>query len=222
MHACSALAVISDGSGRPQYQEDVIQAGGVLPIAHSLRNGDPSTQEAAAAAVASLSQLKTSHKALVKAGTIVPLVTLLKGNNDDTHIHACFALGNFAEDNSANQQLMSEAGAVPLLVGLLGTGKAQEAVTSAVEKLARGNEPNQAEISRLGGVPKLIALLSVVNTETQAQAAAALAAVASGESRDEQDVIAAAGGIRPLLALIESRYAIAQRCSGGMCSRCSR
>lgn len=207
LHACNCIAEIAK---RSEYQEQVVLAGGVLPISTALRAGDPGVQEGAAAAIASISQLVSSQHALIKAGAVLPLVTLLKGASDDTHMHVCFALANLADGNSEGQDMIAKTGAIPLLIGLLGSGKAQEAVATAVAKLTQNHEVNQAEVTKLGGVPRLIALLSSLNTETQAQAAAALAALASGDNRDEQDVIAQAGGISPLLALVESRYASAQ------------
>ena len=208
-HSCAALANIANG--RPEYQEEVVNAGGVLAISSVLRAGDAGLQEQAAAAIASVSQFPASQKSLVQAGGVLPLISLLKGASADTQVHASEALANLAKDNLEGQSAIYKGMGVPLLIALLGSGKAQEAAAHALAKLAQNNEIIQADITHRGGIPRLIALLSVVNTEAQAQAAAALAALASGDSRHEQDVIAKAGGIRPLLALVESRYPSAQR-----------
>ena len=218
VHACAALAVISDK--RKQYQEEIVAENGILPIATALRAGDPGVQEAAAAAIASVSQLRSTQEAIMKCGAVAPLVNLLRSGanstSDDTQMYASYAVANVAADNLEGQQMIQRLGGLPLLIGLLGAGKTQVAIATAIARLTEGNEHNQAEVTRLGGVPKLIALLTVVHVETQAQAAAALAALASGDNRDEQDVIAAAGGISPLLALVETHstaavYALAQR-----------
>ena len=210
-HACGTLSVIAHG--QREYQDAIIESGGVVAITACLRGGDAGVQEHAAAAIASVSELKSQQKPIMKAGAVIPLVMLLRCARDDTHVHVGFALANLADDNPDGQTAIARTGALPLLIGLLGSGKAQESVATAIAKLTQGHEVNQAEVTRLGGIPKLIALLSALNVESQAQAAAALAALASGDNRDEQDVIAKAGGIRPLLALVESRYSSAQRSS---------
>ena len=80
--------------------------------------------------------------------------------------------------------------------------------------MAFENLQNQQEIVKLGGIPKLLPPLSGVNVEAQVQAAAAVAALAGGErNRSRQNAIAKAGGIRPILALVDSRYRSAQ-CMG--------
>ena len=211
LHACGALGHIAHK--REEYQTEIVEAGGVVPLASALRAGDPGVQEEAAGAIASVSQLNACQKSIIKAGAILPLVAMIKMASDDAQMHACFALANIAEENYEGQSMIARTGALPLLINLLGAGKAQEAVATAIACMTHGHEINQAEVTKLGGVPKLIALLNSVNTETQAQAAAALAALASGDNRDEQDCIAQAGGSRPLLSLVESRYPLAQRCS---------
>ena len=97
------------------------------------------------------------------------------------------------------------------MLELLASGKAQEASCRALGRLASENLENQREIVKLNGIPKLLPPLSGVNTEAQVQAAAAIAAIAGGErNRSRQNAIAKAGGIRPVLALVESRYAAAK------------
>jgi hypothetical protein len=78
------------------------------------------------------------------------------------------------------------------------SGKAQEAASHALERLAEGNEEIQAEINAKGGIPRLVALLGVVNIDTQAHAAGALAAIASGDNTDEQ--VSSSGAMGPLIA----------------------
>ena len=67
------------------------------------------------------------------------------------------------------------------------------------------------QITRNGGIPALLALLQDINTSVQIQASAALSELCQGANggkhrKKTQDSIAKAGGIGPLLALVESRY----------------
>lgn len=104
------------------------------------------------------------------------------------------------------------AGGVRYLLALLGVGKAQEYACRALAHLAHNNATIQQEICRSGGIAMLLAPLSGLNTEGQIYGCAALAELAQGANgksrRKTQDAIAKAGGIGPLLQLIESRYQV--------------
>ena len=125
LHACGALASIASNrqvkaSVCEGFQKEIYSSGGVQPIAMALRAGDPSTQEEAAAAMASLSQLNEAQESIIKAGAILPLVAMIKMASDDTQMHASFALANIAEDNPEGQTMIAKTGALPLLINLLG------------------------------------------------------------------------------------------------------
>ena len=132
----------------------------------------------------------------------------------DAQIHAAQALANLATENREGQAVIAKAGAIPLLIAMLASGRAQEAASHALGRLAFENLPNQLEIVKLGGIPRLLTPLSTrsgVNTDAQVQAAAAIAAIAGGErSKDRQNAVVKAGGLRPILALLGSRYHSAQ------------
>lgn len=201
-----ALSTLSNlANGRAETQKRIFDAGGVPKIAACLRGGDAPTQAAAAAAMASVSQLAETRVAWVKANTIPTLVSLLTPNHSvQLQVHAVESLANISRDNHDGQVAMMRAGAVKLLIALLDGGKSQEAAALCLQRLAEHSSTNRDEITELGGARKLIALLGVVNVDVQAHAAGALAALASGEGRTEQqDLIAKTGGIRPLLALVE-------------------
>ena len=204
--AAGALANIA--SGRRDNQEKIIAAGGIKPLATILRTGDASTMEQAAAALASISQNLANQQKIISAGAIGPLVALLKGNmRHDAQIYAAQALANLATENKDGQIAIAKARAIPQLLDLLAAGKAQEATSRALGQLALDNLENQKEICKLGGISKLLQPLSGVNTEAQVQAAGAIAALAGGErNKSRQNAIAKAGGLRPILALVTSRY----------------
>ena len=189
-----------------------------------LRGGDPGVQEHAAAALASISALRESHKAIMEAkGAVMSLVTLLNGSaSDETATNACLTLANLADRNANAQRLIARAGAIPLLMGLLDNCRSEEAVATALRRLLMhgGGEDNRAEAVKLGCIAQLIKLLTVIHVETQAQAAWALSSLVSGAKQDTSNradnkaekeathlrkEIAKAGGLPPLLALIESK-----------------
>ena len=142
-YALTALAHIS--SGRVPYQQAMLDAGAVPKISQCLRGGDAATQAAAAAAMAALSQLEPSRHPFRQAGTVLSLVSLLKGGTD-SQVHAAQSLANLAKGSREVGASISKAGAVPLLVGLLESGKAQEAASHALESLTEHNEEIQAEV----------------------------------------------------------------------------
>ena len=94
------------------------------------------------------------------------------------------------------------------LLSLLGSGKAQEHAARAIAKVAHRNGTVQAEVCKSGGIATLLAMLSDRNVEAQIQAAAALSEIAQGEDglghRRTQNAISKAGGIGPLLAMVEA------------------
>jgi hypothetical protein len=177
---------------RPERQQAVLDAGGVRSIATCLRMGDAPTQAAAAAATASVSQLQATQAPFFDAGVVPTLVSLLHAQSAVVlQVHAAQALANLARNHPPTQHAMGVAGAVSSLVALLEGGKAQETAALCLQRLAEHSAANRAEITNLEGARKLIALLGAVNEGVQAHAAGALAALAHGVGRtDEQDLIA--------------------------------
>ena len=215
LYACNALASVS--RSRDAIQEAIVAADGVPRLSACLRSGgDIAVKAAAAACMASVSELRSAASMCVSAGAIPSLVALLKqsATYSEAAVHASWSLGNLARTSAEVQTLIGSAGGLEPLVASLDNGKAQAAAAYALGCLAHDHPSNQATIVTLGGAARLIAMLSVVSVETQANAARALAAMASGggdgEDPQVQDAIRVAGGVRPLLALIESRYPHAQ------------
>lgn len=208
---CALSAIANLAAGSSEYQAAIVAAGGVPRISTQLRVGDAATQAAAAAAMASISELTSTQGPFVKAGTAPSLVALLKAGGITQQVQAAQALANLATGNSEAQQVMAGCGAVQALLSLLDVGKAQATAAYALQRLAEGNAANRAAIASSDGPRKMVALLGVVHVGTQANAAAALAALASGADHVQQNAVARVGGIRPLLALVGSRYPTAQR-----------
>ena len=227
-HACGALATMAHNL--PQYQQEILEANGVPALVHALRMGDAGAQQLASEALASVSELQASVGVMMQTPGAVPvLVGLLKGSvSDETAVSACRALAHLSDGNLEGQNMIAKAGAITLLIGLLESGKAPEAAATLLARLTHGHRDNRLEVVQLGGIPQLIALLSVINWETQAQAASAIAAITSGVKRDvshppitgEEEqaqtlrhVVAKAGGLPPLLALVDSHHLNTQRAS---------
>lgn len=227
-HACGALARIAHKQAK--YQQQILEAGGCGALVYALRFGDSSVQQRAVAALASVSEQRASQEVILSAPGAVPaLVLMLKGSvSDETAARACLTLANIADQNLDGQDVIASCKAIPLLIALLEGGKATEAAATLLARLTHGHYANRMELVKLGGIPHLIALLSVINVETTAQAAAALAAICSSamqtvsrpkvtreerQARQMRHAISKAGGLPPLLALVESRQLSAQRSS---------
>ena len=190
-------------------QMQVANKGGISALVGVLRTGGNSAAEQAAAALASISCAEMNQAAIIKAGAVVPLVGLLRVGQGSAQVHACQAVANLA-CCPAGQEQIRKANGVPCLLLLLGSGKTQEHAARALGQLAHEHLDIQREVCKAGGIPLLLALLSGINTDVQVQACAAISSLAQGANgknrRKTQEAIAKAGGIGPLLQLVESRY----------------
>ena len=209
-HAASALANIC-ASG---HSLEVASAGAVAHLVTVLRQ---SSQQAAAAACAALSQLaeQPTHRAsILKAGALAPLVRQLRMGLTEAKVSACLTLASLCAANTEVQGAVLAAGAVPVLIGMLHSGKAQMAASCALARLC-GSRETQDAIAEAGGIPLLLSLLNGVNVQAQVHAAAAVAALAR-DNPETQLSIFKAGGIGPLLALLPTRSTQAQ--ANGACA----
>ena len=161
---------------------------------------------------------------IAEAGGIPPLVALVRDGNDGQKEAAAYALQKLAQpiDHRTCQTLITEAGGIPPLVALVryGNVRQKEAAAYALANLA--DDPRLGDsriaIAKAGGIPPLVALVRDVanggeigNYGLQEAAAYALEKLAKpiGErhrvnrvDRDNQFLIAEAGGIPPLVALV--------------------
>ena len=203
-YAAAALAFIAEAN--KEHKQAIIDQGAITPLATILRSGGGRAQEQAAAAFASISDHPLAQKTIIKVGCVSTLVHLL-GRSTVAQVNASRALANVAGLNLDGQAEIHKAGAVKHLLHLLGSGKAQEHAARAIATLSCRNATIQADVCNQGGVPRLLALLSDRNVEARIQAAAALAELAHGANgsghRKTQDAISKAGGIAPLLAMVE-------------------
>lgn len=207
VHAAAVLSEVTLKNHEKQLE--VASKGGIPALVTVLRSGGNSAQEQAAAALASISRAEANQPPIIKAGAVAPLVGLLRVAQGSAQVYACQALGNLA-CYPAGQAQIAKANGVRSLLMLLGMGKAQEHAARALGKLAHEALEIQRDICRSGGITLLLALLSGINSDAQIQASAAISELAQGAGgknrRKTQDAIAKAGGIGPLLQLVESRY----------------
>ena len=204
-HAAACLSCLARASA--ECQLEIINRGAITPLAAILRSGGGSAQEAAAAAFASISDHEEAQKTMMKLGCIPTMVDLLKRGSSVAQVNASQALANLAGLNVQGQTEVHQAGAVKYLLHLLGSGRGQEFAARAIARLACRNGIIQADVCKRGGIAKLLALLSDRNIQAQIQAADALAELAQGSNglghRRTQDAISKAGGICPLLGMVE-------------------
>ena len=188
----------------------IFQAGAVPALVSVVSTGSAKAQQAAASALYSISHGSSEHQqAMMAAGAATPLVKLTKGGSAKVQEEAAAAIASIDADVS-HQKALIKAGCIGPLVAMLSRGSA---AAQAFASQALGNaasydkEIGQNAIVKAGAVPHLIKLLS--EGKAQTHAAGALAKLAM-HNPAVQSAIAAAGGIAPLLSLLNGRDTNAQ------------
>ena len=229
--AAAALAVLARGNQK--IQDKVANDHGIKPLVKLLQ-GDRCThaKEEAASALWSLSaQHKVNQDAVAEAGGIAPLVAVLGLDSVKAQEQAAGALAALALDNATN-----EASIAGLVVSLLGTDDKQASAKAAraISRLARAHASNQRSIANAGGVKLLVDLLDVdaggvnaavlsgpaavaalANAKLQKKIASAIWSMAF-ENTENQMAIANAGGIPPLIALLEGHPEVHKDVAGAI------
>ena len=168
-------------------------------------NRGGSAQEAAAAAFAAISD-QDEAQVTIKLSCVGTMVDLLKRGSSTAQVNAAQARKPCGL-NAKMQTEVHQAGAIKYLLQLLSAGRAQEFAARAIARLCCRNGTIQADVCKQGGIAKLLALLNDADVRKQIQAADALAELAKGPNglghRHTQDAISKAGGISPLLNMIE-------------------
>jgi len=170
-----------------------------------LINGNREAQERAVKALNALVKENTSaHEVIAQAGNPAQLVALLKSSHLEAKDYALWALSLSIEKK--NQSIISEAGGVQPLIQQLSDARVfiKEQAASALAKLAFENEETRASITECGGIQPLIKLLTLnakENPMARMYGADALANLATDS--DARDEIVSAGGIRPLVLVLE-------------------
>ena len=218
--AAAALAELARGNQK--NQEKFAAAGGIAPLVDMLQGGsDEHAKEEAASALWSLSSNHFDNQvAIADAGGIAPLVAVLGLGSVRAQEQAAGALASLALGNTKNELSIAK-----LIVSFLEADDktASAKAARAVSRLARAHKSNQRSLATAGGLALLVKLLDVAeggvgvpagSLSGQAAVAALEAArvqkeMASAlwsmslENEENQAAIAQAGGIPPLIALLD-------------------
>lgn len=238
LKASEALAAMSSRSAI--HRTNIVKAGAIPSLVSLLGNGqraDAKTPpERAAAVLADLARIAESKIEIANAGGVAPLVVMLSSSCESSQTNATVALFHMSTV-ADNKVKMSSLKAIPLFVRILSTGSsiAQHHAAGALWQLATSPE-NKNAIVEAGGIQSLVNLLTVEREDqgdaaisaptprrktaqeiaeasmmaAQESAAAVLAELARSQS-SFRIAIARAGGIQPLVALIMSGAAGAQK-----------
>ena len=189
----------------------IAEAGGIPPLLALVRDGSAGQKAAATDALGNIAAIGYRGGYLSAIG-IPMLVALVRSGNAEGKYNAADALRYFAIGNPIP---IAEAGGIPPLVALVRYGKAgqNEAAAYALANLAddRRRGDSRIAIAKAGGIPPLVALVQYGNDGQQEAAAYALEKLAqpirerhwvNRVNRDNQFLIAEAGGIPPLVRLM--------------------
>ena len=210
-----ALWALADGHEGNKIS--IAGAGAMPQLAGLLGSPNERAQSHAGSAMVSLAYKLPENQGLA-AGL---LVNLLLSSPEATQRRIVGILWQIIGDNVENESAIAKSGGAELLVALLrGTGRRQateEAKAYALWSLSLCiDETNYAQIVGEGGVLPLVAALTGGDVDTMEQAARALSRLArygapipKDNSDDPRLSIARAGGVEPLITLLEGTNAAA-------------
>ncbi|CAE7246880.1 VAC8 [Symbiodinium sp. CCMP2592] len=196
----------------------IAEAGGIPPLVELLRSSNKEVQQNAAMALWNLAVIADNKTLIAEASGIPPLVELLRSSDTEVQETAAGVLGNLAFDVD-NTAIIAQAGGIPPLVELLrGSIPDLQEKAGGLLRYLSANADNKALIAEAGGIPPLVSCLTTGSPDVQVHAAVALGNLALDWIFDEPDVvpmpeasetaeanralIAAAGAIPPLIALL--------------------
>ena len=198
----SAVAALSHLALVPANASAIVAAGATGPIVALLGEGGDEGKQSSAAALARLAAgEQAACAAIAEAGAIPPLIALLGGDHGEgaqrEGAHALFALA----DHAPNRVAITEAGGIGPLVVLLGERSMRGPTSDHAEAALVRLSFEQANRVRI--IQKLVSMLDgTEGAGAQEEAAAALAKLAQ-DSLENRTSIVDAGGLVPLLAMLE-------------------
>ena len=140
------------------------------------------------------------QKTIGEADGVVPIVKLLRMGGAAVQEQAAHALAAFSDDGNHQKQAIKAASRRSLAMLKGGSAAAQAYAAQALANAAAYSaQDGQHAIAKAGAVPVLLTLLS--SGKSQMPAAKAIAKLAAN-NRSIQEEITHAGGIAPLLALL--------------------
>ena len=231
------LVALLDGTEGMEAQEE--SAGALYALAENERNrvaitesdgigrlvmllgcDNPNAREHAEGALVRLS-IENANRVLI----IKKLVDMLQDSGTHAQEQAAAALANLARESQDNRKSIIEANGIGPLLALLDSAstRAKENSVGAITQLCRKSKENQMIVAKAGGIPKLVAVIQSFSSTTMKEMAAVqlctLAAEAikemSASNKRNQDAIAEAGAIPPLVAMLASPAAQMQANAAG-------
>ena len=204
--AAGALFALSD---HERSREEITRCDGIGWLVMLLGCNNPNAREHAEGALVRLS-IENANRVLI----INKLVVMLQDSVAAAQEQAAAALANLARESEDNRKSIVEANGIPPLLALLdaSSSKAKENAVGAITQLCRKSRDNQISIAKVGGIPKLVGVLlgfsassikDMSITQLCTLAASAVKEMAKGNRRN-QDAIAEAGAITPLVSMLGS------------------
>ena len=224
--AAGALFALAD---HERNRLAITEADGIGWLVSLLGSENPSSRQHAEGALVRLS-IENANRVLI----IKKLVDMLQDTGNAAQEQAAAALANLARESEDNRKSIVEANGIPPLLALLDTAsaKAKENSVGAIKQLCRKSKENQLQIAKAGGIPKLVGVLLSFSTQSQKAAeisavqlctlaAEAIKEMAKG-NRKNQDAIAEAGAIQPLVSLLASQAPQMQASAAGALANIAR
>lgn len=211
----------------------ITEADGIGWLVSLLGCSNPVARAHAEGALVRLS-IETENRMLI----IEKLVDMLR--NMDTSEgslaieQAAAALANLARESEENRNAIVGAEGIPPILALLDSqsNKAKENAVSALTELcmkSKSQAANQAAIANDGGIPKLVNVMQPFMTSNKDAAIIHLCTLAASaikqlakDNRENQDALAEAGAIPPLVAMLSSVAPQLQANSAGALANLAR
>ncbi|KAH9845087.1 Vacuolar protein 8 [Teratosphaeria destructans] len=202
----AASAALGNLAVDAQNKVLIVSLGGLTPLIRQMNSPNVEVQCNAVGCITNLATHEDNKARIARSGALAPLTRLAKSKDMRVQRNATGALLNMTHSDDNRQQLVS-AGAIPVLVSLLGSQDTdvQYYCTTALSNIAvdSANRKRLAQSeSRL--VQSLVHLMKGQAPKVQCQAALALRNLASDEKYQLE--IVRAGGLPPLLQLLQSSY----------------
>lgn len=180
--------------------------GGLAPLIRQMNSPNVEVQCNAVGCITNLATHEDNKARIARSGALAPLTRLAKSKDMRVQRNATGALLNMTHSDDNRQQLVS-AGAIPVLVSLLSSPDTdvQYYCTTALSNIAV-DSANRKRLAQTETklVQSLVHLMKGQAPKVQCQAALALRNLASDEKYQLE--IVRAGGLPPLLGLLQSSY----------------
>nr|POF14322.1 vacuolar protein 8 [Quercus suber] len=179
---------------------------GLTPLIRQMNSANVEVQCNAVGCITNLATHEENKARIARSGALAPLTRLAKSKDMRVQRNATGALLNMTHSDDNRQQLVS-AGAIPVLVSLLSSSDTdvQYYCTTALSNIAV-DSANRKRLAQTETklVQSLVHLMKGQAPKVQCQAALALRNLASDEKYQLE--IVRAGGLPPLLVLLQSSY----------------